>query len=274
MSYLSKLKNSASDTTPGYLSSKIISSTGIIIEQENIGLNELIKISSPNSGTDERAKISVNDTTTSYLANKLIASSGIVMTLNNPGGDEYLSIAVIPQDATFTDIYDRILSTSTSLIIKSDDLLNRIYNTSTALVVEIDNRLIAEAGLLDRIYNTSTTLLVAKDDLLNRIYITSTNLIEYHNATIYTSGPQTLDVTQAFIVCNDSAGFTVNLPTPDGSYLGKEYHIKNINTGSITIDGGSTNIDDATTASVSQYQSMSVKLVDTTGAGAYLWIIY
>jgi hypothetical protein len=69
------------------------------------------------------------------------------------------------------------------------------------------------------------------------------------------------------IVCNKASAMTINLPAATGT--GREYIIKNINTGLVTIDGnGSETIDGSTTASIMQWES--AQIVDYS-SGA--WII-
>jgi hypothetical protein len=69
------------------------------------------------------------------------------------------------------------------------------------------------------------------------------------------------------IICNSTTAFTVTLPSATGS--GRRYKIKNINTGTITIDGDSSDtIDGSTTVNLIQWEA--VQLVDYV---ANKWII-
>lgn len=69
------------------------------------------------------------------------------------------------------------------------------------------------------------------------------------------------------IVCNKGTAMTVNLPAATGS--GKRLTVKNVNVGTVTVDGsGSETIDGATTQSLSQWQR--VQLLDYA-SGA--WVI-
>jgi hypothetical protein len=67
----------------------------------------------------------------------------------------------------------------------------------------------------------------------------------------------TLDSTYHHLLCNKASAMTVNLPAA-ASNSGREYYIKNINTGVVTIDANaSETIDGATTYALSaQYQSV------------------
>jgi anti-anti-sigma regulatory factor len=59
------------------------------------------------------------------------------------------------------------------------------------------------------------------------------------------------------VVCNSASAFTVNLPSAIGS--GRVLTIKNINTGTITVDGsGSETIDSLTTQTLAQWESITI----------------
>ena len=64
-------------------------------------------------------------------------------------------------------------------------------------------------------------------------------------------GTTTLDHKNDIVLCNSGSGFTVNLP-PKAFYANKHYTIKNINTGTVTIDGDSSDtIDGSATLALS-----------------------
>jgi hypothetical protein len=94
--------------------------------------------------------------------------------------------------------------------------------------------------------------------------------IDTNSLVIYTS-TKTLDSSQSNIICNSASGFTVNLPTASASYVGKEYNIKNIGAGNITVSAN-VNIDNALTAIISQWQSILIELIDL-GNSSYIWLI-
>jgi hypothetical protein len=73
------------------------------------------------------------------------------------------------------------------------------------------------------------------------------------------TGTTTLDATYYVVLCSSGSPFTVNLPAA-ASNTGRVYFIKNINTGTVTIDGNaSETIDGATTYSLSaQYQGVLI----------------
>ena len=80
--------------------------------------------------------------------------------------------------------------------------------------------------------------------------------------TTHTAGNET------YIICNSAGAFTVTLPAVASS-LEKVYHIKNINTGVVTVDGNaSETIDDQTTQILNQYDAMHI-VCD----GSEWWII-
>ena len=74
-------------------------------------------------------------------------------------------------------------------------------------------------------------------------------------------------VSDEVIICNSTTAFTVNLPAATAT--GQKYLIKNINTGTVTVDGATTDtIDGELTQSLYQYDA--IQIVDYA-AGA--WII-
>ena len=87
---------------------------------------------------------------------------------------------------------------------------------------------------------------------------------------IFTDGPQTLDETYKYVIGNSAGVFTINLPNAAEGYLGKEYIIKNIGAGTITL-GSDVNIDNMGSVDIVQWQSLTVKLiqVDVT----FMWVI-
>lgn len=73
------------------------------------------------------------------------------------------------------------------------------------------------------------------------------------------TGNTTLSDDDFVILCNSSSAFTITLPAAS-SNTGRLYHIKNISTGAITVDGNSSEtIDGGTTAALSaQFESISI----------------
>jgi len=80
------------------------------------------------------------------------------------------------------------------------------------------------------------------------------------------TGNFTLDATYHVVVCNSASAFTVTLPTAS-SNTGREYQIKNKNTGTVTVQGGG-NIDGAASTTLGQYQSITL-ISDGTEWGIY-----
>jgi len=67
----------------------------------------------------------------------------------------------------------------------------------------------------------------------------------------------TLDDTNDVVVCDKSSAMTVDLPEATGS--GRRYIIKNINTGTVTVDPDSTEtIDGASSYDIPQWESITV----------------
>lgn len=76
-----------------------------------------------------------------------------------------------------------------------------------------------------------------------------------------------MTTTDEVVVCNSTTAFTITLPAASGS--GRTYAIKNINTGSITVDGNSSDtIDGQTTQVLGQWDA--IQIVDYA---ANAWVI-
>ncbi|HEY4720858.1 MAG TPA: hypothetical protein VII92_03365, partial [Anaerolineae bacterium] len=77
-------------------------------------------------------------------------------------------------------------------------------------------------------------------------------------ATVTKTDSYTATAYDEVIICNKATAMTITLPAATGS--GRTYHIKNINTGTVTIDGdGSETIDGATTVDIAtQYNCVAV----------------
>ena len=77
----------------------------------------------------------------------------------------------------------------------------------------------------------------------------------------------TVALTDDMIKCNGT--FTVTLPAVASTPTGKVFYIKNIGTGTITVDGnGSETIDDQTTQALTQYDCMVIM-----NDGTEFWIV-
>jgi hypothetical protein len=99
------------------------------------------------------------------------------------------------------------------------------------------------------------------DLLTNRFYWRSNSAWFYSSGALLKATVQTTTYTAVptvdVVVCNAAGGFTLSLPPATGS--GKLFHIKNINTGAIVIDGDSGDtIDGETTQSMNQWDSISI----------------
>jgi len=87
-------KVSATDTTPGYLQTKISAGAHLLATKLNSGSNELLNLAVDVTNIDGyKTKVSATDTTTDYLFNKLQAGSGIGLVKQNGGGNENILIS-------------------------------------------------------------------------------------------------------------------------------------------------------------------------------------
>lgn len=95
------------------------------------------------------------------------------------------------------------------------------------------------------------------------------NLNRYASKIVVSSvtSAKTLSANDELVLCNGT--FTITLP-PAGSSEGKVYYIKNIGSGTITIDGdNSDTIDDSANAELdAQYEFITI-----TSDGSEWWII-
>jgi hypothetical protein len=77
------------------------------------------------------------------------------------------------------------------------------------------------------------------------------------NVTTQTGSTYTITTANDVVVCNRTTAMTVNLPS--ASATGNIYTIKNINTGTVTIDGNSSDtIDGLDTQTLGQWDSVTV----------------
>jgi hypothetical protein len=68
----------------------------------------------------------------------------------------------------------------------------------------------------------------------------------------------TLDAANLVVICNSASALTVNLPAAN-TETGLHYHIKNINTGVVTVDpDGVETIDDLSTVTLNQYDAIHI----------------
>lgn len=91
-----QVKATVTDTTEGYLQTKIRAGSNVSIILISGGANEFLQVSATVSGAGADTKkvmVSSADTTENYLENKLSAGSNITITKLNAGGDEQLQIA-------------------------------------------------------------------------------------------------------------------------------------------------------------------------------------
>jgi hypothetical protein len=78
-----------------------------------------------------------------------------------------------------------------------------------------------------------------------------------HNTVTIQTTTYTVLSTDNLVVCNSTTAFTVTLPAASGS--GKIYHIKNINSGTITLEGNSSDtIDGDLNVPIIQWDDVSV----------------
>jgi hypothetical protein len=103
---------------------------------------------------------------------------------------------------------------------------------------------------------SSARSIVVGDQIAATITAATIPKFRYLNIQIKTD-TYTLDAADDIVVCNKSSAMSINLPAASGS--GKLFHIKNINTGTVTVDGNSSDtIDDETTQLLGQWDTLSI----------------
>jgi len=83
--------NSATDTTPSYLNTKLLVGAGLSKTTNNGGGNETLTLASTVT-LDGKAKVSSNDTTPGFLNGKLVGGTNITLVESSDGGDERLTV--------------------------------------------------------------------------------------------------------------------------------------------------------------------------------------
>tara|TARA_R110002020_G_scaffold1715_6_gene7842 strand:- start:648 stop:1469 length:822 start_codon:yes stop_codon:yes gene_type:complete len=83
--------NSATDTTPSYLNTKLLVGTGLSKTTNSAGANETLTLASTVT-LDGKAKVSTNDTTPGFLNGKLVGGTNITLVESSDGGDERLTV--------------------------------------------------------------------------------------------------------------------------------------------------------------------------------------
>ena len=83
--------NSATDTTPSYLNTKLLVGAGLSKTTNNGGGDETLTLASTVT-LDGKAKVSSNDTTPGFLNGKLVGGTNITLVESSDGGDERLTV--------------------------------------------------------------------------------------------------------------------------------------------------------------------------------------
>ena len=83
--------NSATETTPSYLNTKLLVGTGLSKTTNSAGANETLTLASTVT-LDGKAKVSSNDSTPGFLNGKLVGGTNITLVESSDGGDERLTV--------------------------------------------------------------------------------------------------------------------------------------------------------------------------------------
>ena len=89
-----KVKATAADTTPNFLSPKLAAGPGISLAVLNPGGNEQVEITATAVSEDHKVSVTAADTTPGFLDAKIAAGANVVKMVLNPGGNEQVELSV------------------------------------------------------------------------------------------------------------------------------------------------------------------------------------
>jgi hypothetical protein len=120
---------------------------------------------------------------------------------------------------------------------------------------QLEQRVSFIEGYLRELYRALTN--ESADRVQDLMLVRDTALAPLTTVSVKT-GTYTITDADGVIVCDSAAGFTVNLPKATGT--GDRYTVKNINSGTIVIDGdGVETIDAGGTLNLAQWDSATVQ---------------
>jgi len=93
-----KVKVTTNDTTPGFLTTKVLAGANISLTTGNPSGDETLTIA--NTATNDKVGVSADDTTPGYLNGKLVGGTNITLTEGSGGADETLTAALTGTIAT------------------------------------------------------------------------------------------------------------------------------------------------------------------------------
>jgi len=147
---LKDLKVNLTDTTPGFLSDKIVAGTNVTVEVLNPGANAQLKINATGGSTGSTVKVSAADTADDYLQAKIVAGSNITITKLVVAGVETLQLsATTPTAGGSLDITNitanyTVVSTDSTIICKSTSartitLLGALNSTEVLKIINLSS---------------------------------------------------------------------------------------------------------------------------------------
>lgn len=181
-----ELKVSSNDTTPAFLSDKIVAGANITLAILNDGANETIQINGSAGGVagTTQVKVSASDVSEQYLLDKLVAGANVVITKGDNAGVEFLSISSTGgggggDSLILTNITASYtaLATDTHIIAKPTatiaiTLYSAAICTLPLKIVNLSNvgaSIIINANASDTIEGNSSTTLLNKYDSISLI---------------------------------------------------------------------------------------------------------
>ena len=185
----------------------------------------------------------------------------------NFNGGTFSGIITWQHDLDRFDFSDDIMLISGEVFYFRDSGLFIASNDDGVLDIDVDTRLDLNIGTVAQVNLTDGKLAPTTDNDIDLGDSTHELKDAYIDGTLYTDGrvlnvvvktsTYTATTDDDVIICNSTTAFTINLPSATGS--GRRFIIKNINTGTVTVDGNSSDtIDGITTQTLGQYDSIQI----------------
>lgn len=147
-----KVKVDSSDTTAGFLTSKLAAGSNITFTVLNVGGNEQLQLAVTAGALDHKVAVSATDTTPNFLFQKLAAGAAIALTVLNGGANEQVSVAVSGADLTNLSQFGSSPSANQFLKGNGPGLANSWANLFASPANPGDNGKVAVAQSGDFIY--------------------------------------------------------------------------------------------------------------------------
>ena len=172
----------------------------------------------------------------------------------------YSLVATAPSPATTGTSLVVTASTGTKFPVESFYAtiwpINEMPSTINAEIVLVTNVSTDTFTITRQQESTSARTIVVGDQIAATMSAATAHTIKNQNIQVKTD-TYLLTAADDLVVCNKTSAMTINLPAATGS--GKVFVIKNINTGTVTVDGNSDDtVEDETAQELLQWDSMTI----------------